>query len=87
LVFFFKDEEVEALHKLTSSYMNLNVFGPKKAIISGNLGEWEFSELAEFKKDKKQFDHFWSETDGKLTLGDFKSLVNFLITNSGMNQL
>lgn len=86
LVFFFKDEEVESLHKLTSSYMNLNVFGPKKAIINGNLGEWEFPELADFKKDKKQFDHFWSEADSRLTLGDFKALVNFLITNSGKKE-
>jgi hypothetical protein len=86
LVFFFKDEEVESLHKLTSSYMNLNVFGPKKAIINGNLGEWEFPELADFKKDKKLFDHFWSEADSKLTLGDFKALVNFLITNSGKKE-
>ncbi|MFN8714966.1 MAG: SIR2 family protein [Bacteroidota bacterium] len=86
LVFFFKDEEVESLHKLTSSYMNLNVFGPKKAIINGNLGEWEFSELAEFEKDKKPFDHFWSKADSKLTLGDFKALVNFLITNSGKKE-
>lgn len=86
LVFFFKDEEVESLHKLTSSYMNLNVFGPKKAIINGNLGEWDFPELADFKKDKKLFDHFWSEADSKLTLGDFKALVNFLITNSGKKE-
>jgi hypothetical protein len=86
LVFFFKDEEVVSLHKLTSSYMNLNVFGPKKAIINGNLGEWEFSELAEFEKDKKPFDHFWSKADSKLTLGDFKALVNFLITNSGKKE-
>jgi len=87
LVFFFKDEEVEALHNLTSSYMNLIVFGPKKAIINGNLGEWEFSELAEFEKDKKPFDHFWSKADSKLTLGEFKSFVNFLITNSGKRDL
>jgi hypothetical protein len=66
--------------------MNLNVFGPKKAIINGNLGEWEFSELAEFEKDKKPFDHFWSKADSKLTLGDFKALVNFLITNSGKKE-
>ena len=66
--------------------MNLNVFGPKKAIINGNLGEWEFSELVDFKNDNKQFDHFWSESDNKLTLGDFKALVNFLITNSGKKE-
>lgn len=86
LVFFFKDEEVENLHKITSSYMNITVFGPKKAIINGNLGEWTFSNLEDFKKDKKQFDHFWNETDEKLLLGDFKALVNFLITNSGKKE-
>lgn len=86
LIFFFKDEEVESLHKITSSYMNITVFGPKKAIINGNLGEWSFPDLEEFKKDKKPFEHFWSETDEKLLLGDFKALVNFLITNSGKRE-
>ena len=42
IVFFYKDEEVKKLHKLTSSYLNLNVFGPTKAIINGELGEWKF---------------------------------------------
>jgi len=85
LVFFFKDEEVENLHKMTSSYMNLNVFGPKKAIINGNLGEWEFSKT-EFKTTAEKFDHYWNEADNKLILGDFNSLVNFLITNSGKKE-
>jgi len=85
LVFFFKDEEVESLYKVTSSFMNLNVFGPKKAIINGNLGEWEFSK-AEFKTPTEKFDHYWDETEEKLILGDFNSLVNFLITNSGKKE-
>ncbi|MCX6250318.1 MAG: SIR2 family protein [Bacteroidetes bacterium] len=85
LVFFFKDEEVENLHKITSSYMNLNVFGPKKAIINGNIGEWDFSKT-EFKSPTEKFDHYWNETDSKLILGDFNSLVNFLITNSGKKE-
>lgn len=85
LVFFFKDEEVENLHKITSSYMNLNVFGPKKAIINGNLGEWEFSK-SEFKTSTEKFDHYWDEANSKLILGDFNSLVNFLITNSGKKE-
>lgn len=86
LVFFFKDEEVESLHKITSSYMNLNVFGPSKAIINGNIGEWEFSELVELKKENKKYDHYWNEATNKLILGDFNSLVNFLITNSGKKE-
>jgi len=85
LVFFYKDEEVENLHKITSSYMNLNVFGPKKAIINGNLGEWQFSK-AEFKTPTEKFDHYWDEPNNKLILGDFNSLVNFLITNSGKKE-
>lgn len=82
LVFFYTDTEVESLHKITSSYMNLNVFGPKKAIINGNLGEWEFSK-AEFKTSTEKFDHYWNEANNKLILGDFNALVNFLVTNSG----
>jgi hypothetical protein len=85
LVFFYKDEEVEALHKITSSHMNLNVFGPKKAIINGNLGEWEFSKT-EFKTLTEKCEHYWDETNNKLILGDFNSLVNFLMINSGKKE-
>jgi hypothetical protein len=85
VIFFFRDEEVESLHKITSSYMNLNVFGPTKAIINGNIGEWDFT-TDEFKSPTEQFDHYWSETDKKLILGDFNFLVNFLIVNSGKKE-
>lgn len=85
LVFFFQDSEVENLHKHTSSYMNLNVFGPTKAIINGNLGEWEFSR-ADLKSPSEKFDHYWNEADKKLVLGDFNSLANFLIANSGKKE-
>ena len=81
LVFFFKDSEVENLHKQTSSYMNLNVFGPTKAVINGNLGEWEYS-ASDLKPNEKP-DSFWNVADNKFTLGDFNELANFFITNSG----
>lgn len=83
LVFFFQDSEVENLHKQTSSYMNLNVFGPTKAIINGNLGEWEY--IADLKPNEKS-DSYWNDTDKKFTLGDFNELVNFFITNSGKKE-
>lgn len=83
LVFFFQDSEVENLHKQTSTYMNLNVFGPTKAIINGNLGEWEYT--ADLKPNEKS-DSYWNDTDKKFTLGDFNELVNFFITNSGKKE-
>lgn len=81
LVFFYKDTEVENLHKQTSSYMNLNVFGPKKAIINGNLGDWQYSK-SDLKPNEKP-DTFWDETRDSFKLGDFKELVKFFIANSG----
>jgi hypothetical protein len=84
LVFFFQDSEVENLHKQTSSYMNLNVFGPTKAIINGNLGEWEYT-VADLKPNEKP-DSFWNTVDNKFKLGDFNELVNFFITNSGKKE-
>lgn len=84
LVFFFQDSEVENLHKQTSSYMNLNVFGPKKAIINGNLGEWEYNS-ADLKTNEKS-DSFWNDGKSEFTLGDFNELVNFFITNSGKKE-
>ena len=82
LLFFFKDEEVEALHKVTTTYMNLTVFGPKKIILNGTIYEWEFGK-DELKETSEKCDHYWNDTTKELTLGDFNSLVNFLITNSG----
>jgi hypothetical protein len=84
LVFFFQDSEVENLYKQTSSYMNLNVFGPKKAIINGNLGEWEY-DSADLKTNEKS-DSFWNDRKSEFTLGDFNELVNFFITNSGKKE-
>lgn len=81
IVFFFQDAEVENLHTQTSSYLNLNVFGPTKAIINGNLGEWEYTPI-DLKPNEKA-NSFWNGTDNKFTLGDFNQLVNFFITNSG----
>ncbi|MBI1225166.1 MAG: SIR2 family protein [Bacteroidetes bacterium] len=81
LVFFFQDAEVENLHKQTSAYLNLNVFGPTKAIINGNIGEWEY--ISTDLKPNEKSDSYWNSAENKFTLGDFNQLVNFLITNSG----
>jgi hypothetical protein len=82
----FQDSEVEALHKLTaSSYMNLNVFGPKKAIVNGTLGHWEFNKGD--LKDTEKYESYWDETAATFKLGDFRQLVAFLIASSGRPDL
>jgi len=80
LVFFFQDSEVENLYKQIPSYLNLTVFGPQKAIINGNLGEWEYIETDLKPNEKKDY---WDEANAKFKLGDFNELVKFLISNSG----
>lgn len=86
VVLCFTDKEVENLHNLTkSSYMNLNVFGPKKAIVNGTLGDWTFDKT--ILKDTEKFDTYWDEGKAELKLGDFNQLVNFLITYSGKAEL
>ena len=87
VVFFFQDAEVENIKGLASSYMNLNVFGPTKAIVNGTLGEWEFKkdDLKDNEKDKIGL--YWDETSKKFKLGDFNKLVSFLIAFSGKSEL
>ena len=86
IVLCYTDTEVENLHTLTkSSYMNLNVFGPKKAIVNGTLSDWTFDKTT--LKDTEKFDTYWNEAKGELKLGDFNELVNFLITYSGKAEL
>jgi len=85
IVFCYQDSEVANLHKLTSSsFMNLSVFGPTKAIVNGVLEEWKFDKTT--MKDSEKFDSYWDEANKKLLLGDFNKLVDFLITISGQTE-
>lgn len=81
IVFFFKDDDVENLYKTCSAYLNLHVFGPTKAIINGELGEWHFNKEAVMPNESTAA--FWNEEKSHLTLGDFNALVKFLVASSG----
>ena len=80
LIFFYDDLEVEEFNKLSLPYLNLNVFGPTKAIINGNIGELEF--IKDDLKENEIFSTFWDETKSRLLLGDFSKLTEFLISIS-----
>ena len=81
IVFSYSDSSVEDLRKLSSSFLNISVFGPHKAIINGELKEWVFA-----KDENENYDSYWDEGKGELTIGDFNKLVNFFITNSGKKE-
>ena len=85
IVFCFQDLEVENLHKLVaSSYMNLRVFGPTKAVVNGVMEDWKFDKTTI--KDNEKLDSYWDEAGKKFLLGDFNKLVDFLITISGQTE-
>lgn len=81
VVFFYSDDEVTRLKPSLAGYLNISVYGPKTAIIGGVLGNWllDDGEL----KPKETTDTYWKKQDETLILGDFNSLVAFLVANSG----
>lgn len=81
IAFLYTDSEVERLHNYCSAYLNLHAFGPNKAIIDGELGEWGFNKEAT--KPNEVTTTFWNESKSQLMLGDFNALVDFLVTSSG----
>lgn len=79
-VFLFKDEEVDKLHKVCSSYLNMTVYGPTKAIVNGSLGNWAFNK--DQLSPNESSNGYWDEGKKAFLLGDFKKLVEFFLSNS-----
>lgn len=81
IVFMYTDEEVDALFKLSSSYLNLTIFGPKKGVIAGSMRNWDFDSTQ--LKPKESSNDYWNDSTQNCKLGDFNSLVTFLVSSSG----
>jgi len=84
IVFFYKDDDVENLFNSCSAYLNLHVFGPTKAIINGEMGEWQLNKEAVMPNECTST--YWDEEKSQLTLGDFNALVKFLVASSGKRE-
>jgi hypothetical protein len=81
VVFFYSDIEVLRLQSLIVGYLNISVYGPKKAIINGVCGDWIFEDTDVIQKQST--DLYWQSDENNFLLGDFRKLVNFLVSNSG----
>lgn len=86
IVFCYDDKIVENLFGTDLSYLNLSVYGPTKAIINGSIGEWEFVK-DNAKNSIEKYENYWNESENRLILGDFNSLVAFLVNNSGKKDI
>lgn len=84
IVFFYSDVDVVNLYKSCAAYLNLHVFGPTKAIINGEIGEWQFNK--DGVKPNEVTSTYWSEDKVQLVLGDFNQLVSFLVVSSGKQE-
>ncbi len=78
--FFFDDEDLKRLSPAISGFMNFSAFGPKTGIIKGFAGNWKKQ------KGSSLFNAFWDTSSEKLTIGDFKELVTFLVVSSGKQE-
>jgi hypothetical protein len=72
---------VERIRSISSGYFNLSVFGPTTAIINGVYGKLNFDKNELLQKESSAV--FWDDARSQLSLGDFRSLVEFLVANSG----
>jgi hypothetical protein len=84
VVFAYLDETIEELYKLSSSYLNLGAFGPKKGIVNGELIEWSIDE--EELKDDKKSSYYWEDDSKQVIIGDFNKLIDFIVANSGKKE-
>lgn len=82
VILFYKDEEVEEFKENSPEFLNLNVFGPTKCILKGNIAEYEFDEDSVV----GGFEDYWDSNKKELKIGDFNHLVDFLVQNSGKSE-
>ena len=81
IIFCYDDTGLEKLFAISSSYLNITAFSPRKGIVNGSLVEWELDETAV--KPKETTDSFWAKGKNECKLGNFISLVDFLVESSG----
>ena len=84
IVFAYSDDTIDELYKISSSYLNLSAFSPKKGIINGEIAEWSVDK--DELKDDKRSSYYWKEDSEELIIGDFNNLIDFIVANSGKKE-
>lgn len=83
IVFLYSDESLDKIKDISQSFLNISVYSATQGIISGFLGKWIIDKDIKDERERQFIQYFWNSDDKKLKLGDFNSLVDFLIEASG----
>lgn len=76
----YSDNQVDDMAMYAEAHLNLCVMGPKKVIANGTVFTWEYDKS---NVDSDGSELYWNESEKKITLGDFKAFIEFLVDNSG----
>ena len=80
MVLCYEDEQVGRMLPCATSLANLCVAGPQTVITNGEHKKWENGGVGD-----KGVETYWK--DGRFALGDFRSLIDFLVENSGRKRV
>jgi hypothetical protein len=80
VVFLYADVFLENIKSKAVLYPNLTLLSPTKAVIGGKYDKWIFDEE---KLKENEFHNYCNEQLTENWLGDFKTLVEFLVENTG----
>ncbi|MHC1719225.1 MAG: SIR2 family protein [Clostridiaceae bacterium] len=83
IVFLYSDDSLDKIKDISQSFLNISVYSATQSIIGGFWGEWKIDEDIKDERGKQFVKYYWDSDNNKLKLGDFNSLVDFLIEASG----
>lgn len=76
----YSDSQIEDMQTFAEAHLNLCVMGPTKVIANGTVYNWKYDVSED---DAQGHEFYWDESEKKMTLGDFKKFIDFLVDNSG----
>ncbi|WP_340010267.1 SIR2 family protein [Paenibacillus sp. FSL H7-0690] len=74
---FYDNQELIAIENEIRQFLNISVYSPKHAIISGKRGEWKINPDAK-EQQKDEVSGYWDMEHDELIIGDFLKFVDFI---------
>ncbi|OMD78147.1 SIR2 family protein [Paenibacillus odorifer] len=77
IALFYDNPELISIENEIRQFLNISVYSPKYAIISGKRGEWKINPEAK-EHEKDEISSYWDMVHDELIIGDFLKFVDFI---------